>query len=171
MIRSPRGGRGGERGTVDKNNRYRPLMGLGDTGSPDRVVTRGMSRGRDESSRNEGSVGRTRDIGEKRTLDERSPGDHGVGERNPRARVMSGDRSNRWDEEEEDMREEDEQNGSTRDEGETDRENVREGIGGSRRGRKKPEERRKGSIGKGRRKGQGERERRGRPEEMAEGWA
>jgi len=122
MIRSPRGGRGGERGTVDKNNRYRPLMGLGDTGSPDRVVTRGMSRGRDESSRNEGSVGRTRDIGEKRTLDERSPGDHGVGERNPRARVMSGDRSNRWDEEEEDMREEDEQNGSTRDEGEADRE-------------------------------------------------
>jgi hypothetical protein len=42
MIRSPRGGRGGERGTVDKNNRYRLLQGLGDTGSPDRVVTRGM---------------------------------------------------------------------------------------------------------------------------------
>jgi hypothetical protein len=107
---------------VDKNNRYRLLQGLGDTGSPDRVVTRGMSRGRDESSRNEGSVGRTREIGEKRTLDERSPGDHGVGERNPRARVMSGDRSNRWDEEEEEMREENDEDESTRDEGAADRE-------------------------------------------------
>ncbi len=68
MIRSPRGGRGGERGTVDRNNRYRLLQGLGDTGSPDRVVTRGMSRGRDEISRNEGSVGRTREIGEKENV-------------------------------------------------------------------------------------------------------
>jgi hypothetical protein len=74
---------------VDKNNRYRLLQGLGDTGSPDRVVMRGMSRGRDEISRNEGSVGRTREIGEKSMLDERSPGDHGLGERNSRARVMS----------------------------------------------------------------------------------
>ncbi len=157
---------------MDKNNRYRLLQGLGDTGSPDRVVTRGMSRGRDESSRNEGSVGRTREIGEKRTLDERSPGDHGVGERNSRARVMSGERSNRWDEEEEEMREEDEEDESTRNEGEADREreerNRREQ---ERHGRRKPEERRKGSIGKGRRKGQGERERKGRLEEVVEGWA
>jgi hypothetical protein len=119
MIRSPRGGRGGERGTVDKNNRYRLLQGLGDTGSPDRVVTRGMSRGRDERV-----DGRIRDAGEKRTLDERSPGDHGVGERNPRARVMSGDRrsSNRWEEDEEEMGEGGEEEVTRRDEGTADRE-------------------------------------------------
>jgi hypothetical protein len=115
MIRSPRGGRGGERGTVDKNNRYRLLQGLGDTGSPDRVVTRGMSRGRDE--RVDGMAGRTRDVGEKRTLDERSPGDHGMGERNSRARVMSGDRrsSNRWEEDEEEMGEDGEEEDTHRD--------------------------------------------------------
>ncbi len=76
---------------MDRNNRYRLLQGLGDTGSPDRVVTRGMSRGRDERV-----DGRIRDAGEKRTLDERSPGDHGVGERNSRARVMSGDAEGVW---------------------------------------------------------------------------
>jgi hypothetical protein len=49
-------------------------------------------------------------------------------------------------------------------------ENVKKGIGGSRRGRRKPEERRKGPTGRGRRKEQGGRERKGMLGGV-EGWA
>jgi hypothetical protein len=60
-------------------------------------------RGREGSTGTGGENPRIRDAGEKKSLDERSPGNHGLDERNPRARVMSSERREGKVSEEEEM--------------------------------------------------------------------